>query len=132
MAQLTQLDGAERLADEVPRQVANAATIWATANMIVFLPMSAGFARLARWLVPDRPAEELAIVQPRYLDDELIQVPSLALERARLELGHMAEIVRGMRVAQLVVARVARARLREVPGLDATERGEGGFGHTGV
>jgi phosphate:Na+ symporter len=45
------LQGAERLAQEVPRQVANAATIWATANMVIFLPFSALFARLAHRLV---------------------------------------------------------------------------------
>ncbi|MBW2411722.1 MAG: Na/Pi cotransporter family protein, partial [Deltaproteobacteria bacterium] len=87
------LQGAERLAQEVPRQVANAATIWATANMVIFLPFSGVFARLARVLVPDRPAPERVIVQPRFLDEELMRVPSLALERARLELGHMAELV---------------------------------------
>ena len=88
-----ELQGAERLAQEVPRQVANAATIWATANMLIFLPFSAVFARLARWLVPDRPVSETVIVRPQYLDEELMRVPSLALERARLELGHMAELV---------------------------------------
>lgn len=88
-----ELQGAERLAQEVPRQVANAATIWATANVVIFLPFSAVFARLARRLVPDRPVSETVIVRPQYLDEELMRVPSLALERARLELGHMAELV---------------------------------------
>ena len=88
-----ELQGAERLAREVPRQVANAATIWATANMLIFLPFSAVFARLARRLVPDRTVVETAIVRPQFLDEELMRVPSLALERARLELGHMAELV---------------------------------------
>jgi len=40
-------------------------------------------------------------------------------------------IRRGDRIAQLVVAPVLRVRLEEVTSLDATERGEGGFGHTG-
>jgi dUTP pyrophosphatase len=40
-------------------------------------------------------------------------------------------ITRGMRIAQLVVATVARAALREVPSLDDTARGSGGFGSTG-
>lgn len=38
---------------------------------------------------------------------------------------------RGMRIAQLVVAPVARAVLRVVEALPPTRRGEGGFGHTG-
>ena len=41
-------------------------------------------------------------------------------------------ITRGMRIAQLVVARHARAVWREVSELDRTVRGAGGFGSTGV
>jgi dUTP pyrophosphatase len=37
----------------------------------------------------------------------------------------------GERIAQLVVAPVVRAVLEEVPELDDTSRGTGGFGHTG-
>jgi dUTP diphosphatase len=40
-------------------------------------------------------------------------------------------IARGMRIAQLVIATVARAALREVDALDETPRGMGGFGSTG-
>jgi dUTP pyrophosphatase len=40
-------------------------------------------------------------------------------------------VERGMRIAQLVVAPVARAELREVDALDTTRRGAGGFGSTG-
>lgn len=41
-------------------------------------------------------------------------------------------IERGMRIAQLVIARHARAVWREVAALDETARGAGGFGSTGV
>ena len=40
-------------------------------------------------------------------------------------------ITRGMRIAQLVVAPVSRARLVESKTLDDTSRGGGGFGSTG-
>ncbi len=40
-------------------------------------------------------------------------------------------LTRGMRIAQLVVAAVARADLREVADLQQTDRGAGGFGSTG-
>ncbi|WP_260924786.1 dUTP diphosphatase [Novosphingobium sp. 9] len=49
-------------------------------------------------------------------------------------INHGAEpfaIVRGDRVAQLVLAPVSRASWMEVEELDATDRGEGGFGSTG-
>jgi dUTP pyrophosphatase len=41
-------------------------------------------------------------------------------------------ITRGMRIAQMVIARHARAVWREVSELDRTARGAGGFGSTGV
>lgn len=40
-------------------------------------------------------------------------------------------IERGMRIAQLVIAPIARAEVVEVDELSDTSRGEGGFGHTG-
>jgi dUTP pyrophosphatase len=40
-------------------------------------------------------------------------------------------IARGMRIAQLVVAPVARAQLVETASLEETTRGAGGFGSTG-
>jgi dUTP pyrophosphatase len=42
------------------------------------------------------------------------------------------EIRRGDRVAQMVVGRAWKAAMVEVDDLDATSRGEGGFGHSGV
>ena len=40
-------------------------------------------------------------------------------------------LARGTRIAQLIVAPVAQAALREVESLDETPRGAGGFGSTG-
>ena len=42
------------------------------------------------------------------------------------------EIERGDRIAQLVVTPVVRPDWVEVEILDSTDRGEGGFGHTGT
>lgn len=41
-------------------------------------------------------------------------------------------IARGDRIAQMVVAPVTRVAWEAVSSLDATVRGDGGFGHTGV
>ncbi len=54
-----------------------------------------------------------------------MMVPLINLGRAAFTVEH------GMRVAQMVVAPVARALVREVDELDGTERGQGGFGSTG-
>ena len=40
-------------------------------------------------------------------------------------------VARGMRIAQLVIARVEQATFHEVASLDDTARGSGGFGSTG-
>lgn len=50
-------------------------------------------------------------------------------------INHGAEpfvVERGMRIAQLVIARVERAKLIEVDTLDATARAAGGMGSTGT
>lgn len=50
-------------------------------------------------------------------------------------INHGAEpfvVERGMRIAQLVIARVERAALIEVDSLDATDRASGGIGSTGT
>ena len=41
-------------------------------------------------------------------------------------------IQRGDRVAQMIIAPVTRVEWRQVAALDTTERGDGGFGHTGL
>ena len=41
------------------------------------------------------------------------------------------QVTRGMRIAQLVIAPVPRVEIVETRELDETERGGGGFGHTG-
>ena len=49
-----------------------------------------------------------------------------------INLGHEPFLInRGDRIAQLVLAPVARAHVVLVTRLDSTTRGDGGFGHTG-
>lgn len=49
-----------------------------------------------------------------------------------INLGSEAfDITRGERIAQMVVSRCAHVRWLAVASLDETERGSGGFGHTG-
>ncbi|MFH1033576.1 MAG: dUTP diphosphatase [Pseudomonadota bacterium] len=45
--------------------------------------------------------------------------------------GQPVTLKRGDRLAQLIIAPVTRAELVEVAELPASQRGEGGFGHTG-
>ncbi len=91
------LHGAARMAEETPRQIANAHTIFNVINTLVFIWFTPQFARLVEWLVPDKPlSEEGIVLKSRYLDEELLSTPALALDRVRLEVRHMGEIVEGM------------------------------------
>ncbi len=92
----TTLTGADRLAAETPRQIANAHTVFNVGIALVFLPAAGLFARFCEWVVPDRPLEPGRLVRPRYLDDSLVETPALALERVRLEIGEVGTRVNAM------------------------------------
>jgi len=78
-----ELSGSARQAAEVPRQIANAHTLFNLVNTLIFIGFTGQFARLVEWLVPDRPLGEKApAVRAKYLDEELLATPSLALDRA--------------------------------------------------
>ena len=91
-----ELSGKARMAAEVPRQIANAHTVFNVANTLLFIGFTTFFARLVEKLVPARPVEEKIIVEPRYLEKDVVNVAPMALEQVRLELGHMGEIVNEM------------------------------------
>jgi phosphate:Na+ symporter len=91
-----ELQGKERLAAEVPRELANAHTVFNVANTLIFIWFTTYFARFVQWLIPDVPEDEKEIVRPKYLDDALVDTPSLALQRVRMELGHMGDILKAM------------------------------------
>ena len=92
-----ELAGTARLAAETPRQIANAHTMFNVSNTLLFIWFTGPIARLVERLVPDRTLEEEGlIIRPKYLDEELLSTPSLALDRVRLEILHMGETVHEM------------------------------------
>jgi phosphate:Na+ symporter len=91
-----ELSGKARMAAEVPRQIANAHTVFNVANTLLFIGFTTFFARLVEKLVPERPLKEKIIIEPRYLEEDVVRVPSMALEQVRLELGHMGGIINEM------------------------------------
>ena len=89
-----ELTGKARMAAEVPRQIANAHTVFNIANTLLFIGFTTTFAKLAERLVPEKPVEAgKIIVEPKFLDEEVVGIPAMALERVRLEIGHMGEII---------------------------------------
>ncbi len=90
------LTGAAKMAAETPRQIANAHTLFNIANTLIFIGFTSQFARLVEWLIPDTPMNESTLTTPRFLNDELINTPSLALDSTRLEIGQMGAQVKTM------------------------------------
>ena len=101
-----ELVGMDRLAAEVPRQIANAHTMFNIGNTLIFIWFTGVFAWWVTRLVPLRPATGPGTIKPKYLDETLIETPSLALEAARREINRMAKYVR------VVVREAAPAVLR--------------------
>ena len=116
------LTGAERLAAETPRQIANAHTFFNVANGMIFIWFTTQIARFVEWLVPDKPLEEEAlIVRTKFLQEELLGTPSLALDQVRMEVMHMGETVNVMlqRIMPAII-RGDRAALEDIRKMDDT------------
>ena len=97
------LYGAQKLAAEAPRQIANAHTIFNVANTLIFIWFTTLIARLVEWMVPDRPLDEESVISAKYLDADVLSTPSIALDLVRREIRHMGEQVLEM-VADIMPA----------------------------
>ncbi|HEY2024054.1 Na/Pi cotransporter family protein [Paraburkholderia sp.] len=84
-----QLQGVARLAAEAPRQVANAHTVFSVASTLVLIWFTGPIARLAQIIVPGRARAAKPAGDPLYLDDSSLSVPSLGLQRVRIELTRL-------------------------------------------
>lgn len=82
--------------------------------------MRSGLARDHGLVVPNAPGT----IDSPFRGELKVLVMNLGVEPFHVE--------RGLRIAQLVIAPVARARLVEVEDLSESSRGTGGFGHTGL
>ena len=102
---------------------------------IALIPCGFSMALPMGWEAQIRPRSGLAarhgitlINSPGTIDADYrgeVMVPVINLGSAPFT------VERGMRIAQMVIGRVPEVKLVEVEELDSTERGGGGFGHTG-
>ncbi|MFG0273703.1 MAG: Na/Pi cotransporter family protein [Phycisphaerales bacterium] len=90
------LEGAERLAAETPRQIANAHTLFNVANTVIFIGFTGSLARLVQRIVPDRPEPARANATPAYLDDVYLATTPMALGQVRLEVARLGDQVCAM------------------------------------
>ena len=90
------LAGMDRLAAEVPRQIANAHTLFNVGNTLLFIWFTGAFAWFVTRIAPVRPATGPGSIEPKYLDHSLISTPALALDASRREIIRMAGYVQPM------------------------------------
>ena len=75
----------------VPRQIANAHTLFNVVNVIVLLPFSTYLVKLATKLVPYTEDEELENIHTtKFLDERILETPSIALSNTVDEVIRMA------------------------------------------
>jgi dUTP pyrophosphatase len=111
-------------------------TVPARAGGIVLVPCGFAMALPAGWEGQVRPRSGLASKHGVTLPNAPGTIDADYRGEVKVPLiNHGPEpfmVTHALRVAQLVVAPVARATVEEVGDLDATDRGEGGFGSTGL
>ena len=83
------LDGQALLAAETPRQIANAHTVFNVTNTLLFIAFTTQMAALVKKIIPDREVKDEEEAAPQYLNEIILQTPSLALDLVRMELGRL-------------------------------------------
>lgn len=111
--------GTEQLAAETPRQIANVHTFFNVINAFLFIGFTTQISRLVEWMIPDRPIQLDQAMLPKYLDQDLLPTPSVALEAVRQEIRRLGKRVRRM-VSDIMPAAISGTRneLKRVAEMD--------------
>ncbi|WP_243373964.1 Na/Pi cotransporter family protein [Geotalea sp. SG265] len=76
----------------IARHLANAHTIFTALSVLLFLPLVGFFARSAPLIVPGREGDGDMDPRPRYLDQRVLNTPTIALLQAKKEVKRMGEV----------------------------------------
>ena len=95
------LTGIAYLADVVPRQIANAHTVFNVVLTVLLLPFTNIAAKIIERILPDIEEKEISIYKTKFLEESLITTPTLALNLAKAEIIRMATKVQKM-VEQII------------------------------
>jgi phosphate:Na+ symporter len=94
------MDTLQNLSEVVPRQIANAHTVFNVALTLIVLPFINAAAKMIEKILPDIDEEEKSKFVTKYIEESFISTPSLALNLAK------AEIIRMSIKAQLMVEKI--------------------------
>ena len=79
---------------DIARQIANAHTLFNVINALIFLPFTVLYAKLITFIVPGE--DRVYATGPKYIDNGLLRVPSVAINQTIKEIAGMLEITRQM------------------------------------
>ena len=103
------------------RQIANAHTIFNVTLALVFLPFTEHFARLIFKFLPLEEKPKDVIMTIKYLNEESISTPAVALDLARAEVARMAKLVWRM-LASIIIPFMSDEKLIEKEISDPEEK----------
>ena len=112
---------AERFDSGTARQIANAHTIFNVALALIFLPFTEQFSRLVFKMLPIEEKPKDVIMTTKYLDEESISTPAIALDLARAEVARMAKLVWRM-LASIIIPFMSDEKLIEKEVSDPEEK----------
>ncbi len=75
--------------NDLPRQIANAHTIFNVLVSLMFIPLVGLLVRFCEWLIPDKEGE---IIGRHFFDDKMLNLPQAAMREAEKEMQRIAEI----------------------------------------
>jgi phosphate:Na+ symporter len=90
------LKGMEKMAYEVPRQIANGNTFFNVANVFIFILFAPLFAKAATKLVPEKVEKKEVMISPKYLNEDALTMPSTALTNVSFESIRSIELIKDM------------------------------------
>jgi phosphate:Na+ symporter len=96
---------------DMPRQIANAHSIFNIALAFAFLPFTQYFSRIIFKILPEKPEDSKMPITWK-IDESVITTPSLALALARNEMLRMAKILNNMLV-DIIKPFITNAKLRD-------------------
>jgi len=103
------------------RQIANAHTIFNVALALIFLPFTEHFSRLVVKILPHQEEPKDVVMTTKYLDEESISTPAIALDLARAEVARMAKLVYRM-LGAIIIPFMSDEKLIEKETSDPEEK----------
>ncbi len=88
------LDVVQKISSDPKRQLANAHTIFNVVNTLMLLPFAKILVNMVQKILPYDEEEEKDVVGIKYIDDRILETPSIAVGQVMKEVLHMGNITK--------------------------------------